>query len=214
MLIPDRADCPAGACRSTTASPCTPLQHPTGGAPLDEASTRVQAIHPSGLPLACDRPDGTGRPWAFPRASHPADQEPNDARRGGDRPSSTDRNYTLNSHQSISNPVVHSIRATSRRTSDSGSRTGLLDGTSRDCFSRIAITRSVDLEPTVRAALHMHARGRGGESELTRIWRDARRTSAIGPRLAFVFALASSPRNRVAAYDPGRGSWPLTTSVT
>ena len=28
--------------------------------------------------------------WAFPRASHPADQEPNDARRGGDRPSSTD----------------------------------------------------------------------------------------------------------------------------
>ena len=46
--------------------------------------------------------------------------------------------------------------------SDSGSRTGLLDGTSRDCFSRIAVTRSVDLEPTVRAALHMHARGRGG----------------------------------------------------
>ena len=28
--------------------------------------------------------------WAFPRASHPADQEPDDARRGGDRPSSTD----------------------------------------------------------------------------------------------------------------------------
>jgi len=27
---------------------------------------------------------------AFPRASHPADQEPDDARRGGDRPSSTD----------------------------------------------------------------------------------------------------------------------------
>lgn len=27
--------------------------------------------------------------WAFPRASHPADQEPDDARRGGDRPAST-----------------------------------------------------------------------------------------------------------------------------
>ena len=35
------------------ASPCTPPQHPIGGAPLYEASTRVQAIHPSGLPLAC-----------------------------------------------------------------------------------------------------------------------------------------------------------------
>ena len=42
------------------------------------------------IPLACGRPDGTGRPWAFPRASNPADQEPDDARRGGDRPSSTD----------------------------------------------------------------------------------------------------------------------------
>jgi hypothetical protein len=29
VLIPNRADCPAGACRSTTASPSTPLQHPT-----------------------------------------------------------------------------------------------------------------------------------------------------------------------------------------
>jgi len=28
------------------------------------------------IPLACGRPDGTGRPRAFPRASHPADQEP------------------------------------------------------------------------------------------------------------------------------------------
>ena len=35
-------------------------------APLDEASTRVQAIHPSGLPLARGRPDGTGRRLGFP----------------------------------------------------------------------------------------------------------------------------------------------------
>ena len=41
--------------------------------------------------------------------------------------------------------------------SDSGSWTGLLDGTPRDCFSRIAITRSVDVEPTVRAALPISA---------------------------------------------------------
>ena len=38
----------------------TPLQHPTFGAVRNEASTRVQAIHPSGLPLACGIPDGTG----------------------------------------------------------------------------------------------------------------------------------------------------------
>ena len=36
--------------------------------------------------------------------------------RDGDRPSSTDLELPLNSHPSISNPVVHSIRATSRRT--------------------------------------------------------------------------------------------------
>ena len=36
--------------------------------------------------------------------------------RGGDRPSSTDLELPLNSHPSISNPIVHSCRATSRRT--------------------------------------------------------------------------------------------------
>jgi hypothetical protein len=38
--------------------------------------------------LACGRPGGTGSPWASPRASHPA--VAGDARRGWDRPSSTD----------------------------------------------------------------------------------------------------------------------------
>jgi hypothetical protein len=38
--------------------------------------------------------------------------------RGGDRPSSTDLELPLNSHPSISNPVVHSMRATSRRTAN------------------------------------------------------------------------------------------------
>jgi hypothetical protein len=36
------------------------------------ASTRVHAIHPSGLPLTCNPPDGTAGPWAFPCAPHPA----------------------------------------------------------------------------------------------------------------------------------------------
>ena len=40
-------------------------------APLDEASTRVQAIHPSGLPLARGRPDGTGRRLGFPPSFAP-----------------------------------------------------------------------------------------------------------------------------------------------
>ena len=59
-----------------------PAALPIGQGSHNEASTRVHAIRPSGLPLACGRPDGTGRPWAQPRASHPADQEPDNARRG------------------------------------------------------------------------------------------------------------------------------------
>src|ERR1019366_5764349 len=81
---------PAGTCRFAAASPCTPPYFPSTGISLHEASTRVQALRPSGLPLACGHPDGTGRPWTFPRASHPADQEPDNARRGGATPSSTD----------------------------------------------------------------------------------------------------------------------------
>ena len=53
-----------------------------------------------------------------PRCSHPADPEPDDARRGGTGHRARTWNYRLNSHSlSISNPVVHSMRATSRRTS-------------------------------------------------------------------------------------------------
>ena len=51
-----------------------PTIHQRGS--LSRGITRVRAIHPSGLPLACGRPDGTDSTWAFPRASHPADQEP------------------------------------------------------------------------------------------------------------------------------------------
>jgi hypothetical protein len=52
-----------------------------------------------------------------PRASHPADQEPTTRARVGTGHRTRTWNYTLNSHQSISNPVVHSMRATSCRTS-------------------------------------------------------------------------------------------------
>jgi hypothetical protein len=102
----------------SAARPCTPLQHPINEAHDNEASTRVHAIHPSGFPLARGRPDGTSSPSAFPRASHPADQEPDNARRGGDRSPSTDLN-TLYDISRTSNQRIYSKRATSCRTGDS-----------------------------------------------------------------------------------------------
>ena len=71
-------------------------------------------VHPSGLPLA--RAPGV-EPAAL-RLSPELRTPPSPAThvRGGDRPSSTDLELPLNSHPSISNPVVHSMRATSRRT--------------------------------------------------------------------------------------------------
>ena len=48
------------------------------------------------IPLACGRPDGTGRPRAFPRASHPADQEPTTHAEVGTGHRARTWNYTLN----------------------------------------------------------------------------------------------------------------------
>ena len=70
-----------------------------------------------------------------------------------------------------------------RRRNPDPSAATLLPGRAR--FSRIAITRRVDVEPTVRAALHMHARGTGGgraDPHLARSRCVARR----GARPAFV----------------------------
>ena len=61
MLLPNRVACPAGACRFPAASPLTPLQHPVDGGALHEASTRVQAIHPSGHSPRL-RPPGRNEP--------------------------------------------------------------------------------------------------------------------------------------------------------
>lgn len=54
---------PAGACRSATASPYTPLGQPISEAHDNETSTQVHAIHPPGLALTCNprmerRPSG------------------------------------------------------------------------------------------------------------------------------------------------------------
>ena len=94
-----------GACRSSAASPCTPLQHPTlrgfASRGIDEGSSNS----PSGLPLARGRPGGTGRPWAFPRASHPADQEPTTHVELVTGHGARARNYALNI-TSVDPPIV------------------------------------------------------------------------------------------------------------
>lgn len=69
-------------------APILPLQHPIGGSANDEASTKVHAIHPSGLPQPVTT-GWNGSPWAFPRAPHLA--VTHDARQGGDGPCALDR---------------------------------------------------------------------------------------------------------------------------
>ena len=71
VLIPAGGDSPTGACRITAARPFPRPQHPTWRGSHNEASTRVQAIHPSGLPLACRRPDGTSSRLGFPPSFAP-----------------------------------------------------------------------------------------------------------------------------------------------
>ncbi len=50
---PTGTNSPVGACRSSTASPCTPLERPISKVRIHETSTEVHAIHPSGLALTC-----------------------------------------------------------------------------------------------------------------------------------------------------------------
>jgi len=90
VLIPDGATSrPASAASQRHVPAPRRTSHPRG-LRLTRHQPRVHACSPVRSSPACGRPDGTGRPWALRRASHPADQEPDDARRGGDRPSSTD----------------------------------------------------------------------------------------------------------------------------
>jgi len=68
------------------------------------------------IPLACGRPDGTSRRFGFPPGFAPRRPGADDARQGGDRPSSTDLELHAQHHISqSSNRVAHSQRATSCR---------------------------------------------------------------------------------------------------
>jgi hypothetical protein len=73
---PDRWRLTAGACRFAAASPCTRPYVPPAGFALNEASTRVQAIRPSGLPQPVAARMERAALGLLPRASHPAGQEP------------------------------------------------------------------------------------------------------------------------------------------
>ena len=104
---PDRGHFPAGACRFTATSPFPPPTVPPARMLVNEASTKgshvfARPVFPSPVAARMER----AALGLEPRASHPADQEPDDARRGGDRPSSTDLELHAQLMSSISNPVV------------------------------------------------------------------------------------------------------------
>ena len=91
VLIPDRGDFRPAPAASQRTSPCTPPHFPSAGIWLTRHLPRVHSkfarpVFPSPVAARMERA-ALGHE---PRASHPADREPDDARRDRDRPSSTD----------------------------------------------------------------------------------------------------------------------------
>ena len=85
-----------------------PASHRAGPA-LNETSTKGSHCSPVRPSLACGRPDGTGRPRAFPGLrTPPTRSRTTHARAGTGHRARTWNYYSLNSHPSISNPVVPS----------------------------------------------------------------------------------------------------------
>lgn len=65
------------ACRLSTAGPYHPgSASQPGMLPSRGISKSSLIVPPPVLPLTCDHHGWDGGPWAFPRASHPTDQEP------------------------------------------------------------------------------------------------------------------------------------------
>lgn len=118
-LPPDQIR-PGGTRRLTATGPYLPLEHPIGESAGDEASTRVHAIHPSGLPqpVAIGWNDG---PWALPRASHPTVTR--DARRGGDGPSHWTGRYVCGISRPPSTRVTACVRLRVARSAPARSAT-------------------------------------------------------------------------------------------
>jgi hypothetical protein len=107
---PGQVDSLTGACRSAAASP----YHPAPTSHLTRLClTRHQRgftqftrpVFPSPAAARMERAAAS----AFPRASHPADQEPDDARQGGDRPPNTDLELHAQHHIRADPPIGSSL---------------------------------------------------------------------------------------------------------
>jgi hypothetical protein len=166
-LQTDRPDRPApAASQRPVPAPHRPASH-HDEAVLHEASTRVQAIHPSGLPLTRRRPDGNGQPLRlFPGLRTPPDQEPDNARQSGDRPSSTDlelrAQLTSVDLQSGSSLVVCDLASHGRKDkSGVGRRAPDPD----ECFVAEAVAQVYECD-TTKAIVGVPRRTRRGERTL------------------------------------------------
>jgi hypothetical protein len=139
VLTPTEATSGRAPAASQRPVPAPRRYFPSTGLLLNEANEGSHKVRPSGLPLACGRPDGAGRPWAPPGLRTPPTRSRTTHARVGTGHRARTWNYTLNSHSSISNPVVHSLCATSGRTSPTrspdarrrGSESGRADPGSR-----------------------------------------------------------------------------------
>ena len=90
--------------------PVPRLTIPSRGATIHKASTKVHAIHPSGLPLTRDLLDGTETLRLSPRASHPAVSS---ARQGQGQAASTRRG--LHNRHHVGPPNCESTRTVRHR---------------------------------------------------------------------------------------------------
>ena len=110
---------PAASQRPVLSSPPPAIRR---RGPLDEASTRVQAIQPSGLPLAW-RPRTEREPLGLsPELRTPPTKSRRRTSRWGQAIEHGPGTTRSTSHQSILQSCVLSLRATSRRTAWSGSQ--------------------------------------------------------------------------------------------
>jgi hypothetical protein len=89
VLIPAGARSQLASAAFSTASPRAPPQQPIMRVSASRGINESSSDSPVRSSLACD-PRMERERLGFSRASHPADQQPNDPRRGGDRPPSRD----------------------------------------------------------------------------------------------------------------------------
>jgi hypothetical protein len=95
-----------GACRFAAASPCTPLRHPiargSASRGINEGSSH-SPVRPFPSPVAARMERA---PSGFPPGFAPRRPGADDARRGGDRPSSTDLELLAQHHIRVDPPIV------------------------------------------------------------------------------------------------------------